>query len=1464
MFLFYFCAILFFLNIPEIRTFMKLNILLFSNLFKVYSKIIKNSSLLFLFSEKNDHKDNKILFIKKISHVKKSYLNHVQNYKFFVLKSGDSSTSFSFNIRLPILVPSKKLKLKNENFKSVSLENQNKSFNQISEILISPLKFNSLKSETFSKTKNLFLDGFVKSTQKWLYFSFANLSISQQVKSSIKVSFKKESQFKSSFLTLYASKQQKLSEMELFGKNRWIGLKNNNSLALMKSQMSTKLWLAKAIYSSTIKLVKLYSWIFFWISKRFDNLQSLIGMVRSFFQKPNDIYGEIIASVFFVELLTDPLQIVPESSHLDQVRHVNISSRAIRPFVIGYFSSFNNFQWSPFFFQLDSLAFWSTSSFLLQRQILMIYETTLQTFYEPDNDLIIRQKKGQVFTDLWSDVFIDIADKTNLNMTELTSLKDEQNRLFEKIEELQDDNNNYRLPILKPLNWLNRSKRQSNDFIKKNSLSSFNSETSQLKLDNFKRRMSELSSVNKNNYSKNWSVQQSSSFESKNAGLIIKKSPQKSFSEIPSMKYLKSAPAPVGKVVCEIFSGVFHGKVAKNILIIDSNNNQSPFIIQAIAGETELKMIQDNAQRYSTVVNGVTIGIQLLKDVFEALSSQTPCLFLLEDIHHIGSRRPFLYSDHGAIGGELGSDNQVPIDEQNQIMYQLSKHMINHYKKPYKGDFSLLIPPNHFALNLFSASSSPQIRKSFYAPSGHSSMKYKQKLESQTKKEKLGSLSFSESEKDHLVSLLQIESNQLLAPPATSPFSILLLRENRKLKPQQLVKEMPWGGFPSEKLALIEKFNYSIRVKIALLTNLMVSNLSVQLDMITDLLVIIDSVRGNRGFIVFASTNVPNRLDPALRRPGRFDETISLPSIPNLLNRLDIFQIQSSNFAFQTELGSGEAFNNKSSLYSFFFKGNTIDFTKNYNVFESNYQDFVLHFMVKNKNLKRFLSSKFSQQNIPNSLTLSYNLQNQQRNKEQRNLVFIDPLLFSESLHIGKENGAVPKGKSIFVPSGAIKFAKPNLDRIWKNIITRLYFNATQNLFFFLGKIDKNSFSVRKNLISFKHGKDNVICHNVPSGRVNLAKPSLEGTKKGEFRNQDFNFLSLQMNHLILDSSLYLSIFGSQKKLLSTLNYLMAGKLGEFFISSTLTYKSIRLAKEKGKEPGHSGFEMIGESTNIFGIEKIWKSTTALLFSLLTKRYLYNQNLIIPKLLNFSNSSSLYSSSSISNILLPLKRYENYRRTFYSEQVNKKSNFEHKNFQDIWDVHQQQRVVKRLYKLPVREFFSSEVLKNKVTGFGSSLIILSSAEKKMNFTTNSNIYYRNRILHRYQNYIKNQWWNGQLSEHNLEQTFLSDIDWRYMFVNSIGDLYIDFPDTDQFYMVQNRRWVITSNSWKNWFDFQKTNYNSIINQYIFESMISICTSLDKSREILDFYAFNSANEGMLKDLKEITLFSLLKRFYLNK
>jgi len=59
---------------------------------------------------------------------------------------------------------------------------------------------------------------------------------------------------------------------------------------------------------------------------------------------------------------------------------------------------------------------------------------------------------------------------------------------------------------------------------------------------------------------------------------------------------------------------------------------------------------------------------------------------------------------------------------------------------------------------------------------------------------------------------------------------------------------------------------------------------------VAQLLALMDGLESRGQVIVMAATNVPNIIDPALRRPGRFDREISVP-IPDKKGRLEILQI---------------------------------------------------------------------------------------------------------------------------------------------------------------------------------------------------------------------------------------------------------------------------------------------------------------------------------------------------------------------------------------------------------------------------------------------------------------------------------------------------------------------------------------------------------------------------------------------
>ncbi|MCK4326010.1 AAA family ATPase, partial [bacterium] len=61
---------------------------------------------------------------------------------------------------------------------------------------------------------------------------------------------------------------------------------------------------------------------------------------------------------------------------------------------------------------------------------------------------------------------------------------------------------------------------------------------------------------------------------------------------------------------------------------------------------------------------------------------------------------------------------------------------------------------------------------------------------------------------------------------------------------------------------------------------------------VAQLLALMDGIESRGQLIVIAATNIPNAVDPALRRPGRFDREISIP-IPDKNGRFEIIQIHS-------------------------------------------------------------------------------------------------------------------------------------------------------------------------------------------------------------------------------------------------------------------------------------------------------------------------------------------------------------------------------------------------------------------------------------------------------------------------------------------------------------------------------------------------------------------------------------------
>jgi len=74
---------------------------------------------------------------------------------------------------------------------------------------------------------------------------------------------------------------------------------------------------------------------------------------------------------------------------------------------------------------------------------------------------------------------------------------------------------------------------------------------------------------------------------------------------------------------------------------------------------------------------------------------------------------------------------------------------------------------------------------------------------------------------------------------------------------------------------------------------------------VAQLLALMDGLQSRGKVVVIAATNVPNILDPALRRPGRFDREIEI-GVPGKQGRLEILKIHTRNMPLDKNVNLGE------------------------------------------------------------------------------------------------------------------------------------------------------------------------------------------------------------------------------------------------------------------------------------------------------------------------------------------------------------------------------------------------------------------------------------------------------------------------------------------------------------------------------------------------------------------------------
>lgn len=1048
---------------------------------------------------------------------------------------------------------------------------------------------------------------------------------------------------------------------------------------------------------------QIFSKFFLYIIEVLENF--LLGIYK-FLEKPAELMIESIAHIFLIEWMSDICTFIPET--LDEK----------------WWESFQKSFRSLSFSMLYNNASFVPLSFLFLNNFKVLFFEFLESLLKPDMDIYSRQKKGIYYMNIWGEIFLHSLEKYQMNVSSLTTIAKEQEKFLEhliKNPEIFEDYGRKRSLISK--NFRIPKNLQRNSHFSKELFSNQKGNNSFLVL---KRDNNYLSLLSNHFQKSNYSINQHVSTVLNN-DLFLDIALPKSFLDISSFHFPISFT--LGPILCEVYSGLFSKKVSKNILLITKKDEESKAIafVQALAGEAEMKFIQDNAKRYA-----IHLSSTKLKWVFQSIAFQTPSCYLIENIHLIGEKRLLLEENTNEL---LGS----------------AKNPAMNYPKSKIG-----------------------------------------------KKQKKHPLSFifkeisSSTEKKILVSRLQKTTEKWVMPPST------LKSPNPKKSPKRnFVLETPI----MEKNSTIQ----TIRSKIAELADLSLKQFSRNVDMITDLLVIVDSVRSHRGFVVFATTHVPSILDPALRRPGRFDESFNFHQI-QFKNQTQIMKKQKSQ--------------------------KIIFISSNFSMKKKNH-------MEKKGPPNPFLFSTIFP--ITNFFQLRHN---EKYSKQSSHLAF-------SFFH--------PSNKRVCNPMDS-----NGIEEVGKNLEELSFFELREQSSFqqiveiekTIGKKTKmESFSRRKKLrfiffqkifeLNMNFMNPNNLEFLEFQTQRRFKKPHLDWKMNWESKSPNREIRNNLKSFCNDPTSKIGSFFSSKNQ--SHLFSILASRIGYFLYNPNQSMEFPIRFSEEMNHPSNSFIRI-----PFFGLEK-------------------------------SSSFKEIQSLPFSEILMPVKKYEAWKRNEIGFQTKLLNSVNEK-----IQSHQKQRFLKKLYNQPLQYYFQALHFKKALVNqkfFDSNEVRRTSEFKKSNsqeknqeifFTpfinsfkelgslsilvsSSTNSYYKTRFSRNQFSFI-NQWSNSQLPEHNMESTFLSDVDWRSMYVQSMKssqkDQFIDFSDADQHYNAANRKWIFQNNFSNN--GISNIFHYEIYYHFLTQSFYKFSILLSKNRELLDYFVFASFQNNNNRELYSI---GILSRFF---
>jgi len=1093
---------------------------------------------------------------------------------------------------------------------------------------------------------------------------------------------------------------------------------------------------------------------------------------------------------------------------------------------------------------------------VLQRRLHRVFDDFYIAFTRPDMDLLLRHQKSLIFWDMWGVLLIRAIARYELSLVDFMETKEEQEKLLECLVTESDWSwTQQSLIQFQPLfdllnvgdrNWkaftmpsvaqylgdpppLETVLESHIEAIPPNELTNLNLEAFEsfnpadvLYADNH--------AISFDDLSQQWGAQQSKVYPSRLSTLGVEYHPPCGLKSVPQVTQYFGIHTQLGGIIKDNLLTTFTQTPSKNALIVGPQGPEVTSLVRALVGELELKFICDSARRYTTVIKNVAIGVRHLKEVFYSISVEAPCLFVLEDIHLVGQRRELLIAEDEEL--YLLEKNQVmdqnDPEEQDYIVDKFEKHTLLLYEKPYRGDYSFLIATNCFAYDFFLEVPTSRLRHAGRFTQSHYNL---HAIEHELVKLRgLENLSNIQSDSPGLTVTTRMEARkpikEVKAAP-NSPLTVAIEKNKKAFRPRRIVKNMPLQGISWDMWMLLSRYDYSIRSKVALLAVLTEDALGELTDTITDLLVMMDTVRATRGLVMFATTHSPTSLDPALRRPGRLDETLQIPLYSSMITRWQLLNQRLKGLDRLQELAPYAHLTRDLANYQvleFALKTTMSLLPKKVSLYDNTKPPGVRPVDTLKRTMQISYFTAFFQSKGFNSL------------KEQLEGIIDVPSerqMLDTQLRERKFQSQVNTLTYSLVGAHLIRWkAKVITDEMEAEPLT--YSMDKVNVMLTRYEIGKNKSDFALALM-----RDPVVLreHYTNSLAPRFAETFFTSTLVNAG-------CPLSLNNLYKEMGAFEFTFQLREKN----NYV------------PLTFERFELAATRFKPGGSTAMSatLPAFRNNLINVGVPATRMSYFVSAIAQKRLVWSKNTIVHRLF-YAPMKQAYSEA----LGLPVYDITDRDKQFETLQKEQRVLYTPGNLtmNEKIELHKTYRLYLAVANRTVEDwhnFYKPEELQLLKRHVLPSLEELSSLAFVMNHPTGTTKYYRQSMHLRQRFHLIDEWWNGHLEDFDVETALARDVETRTFFVEAIGnDVEIDYPQPDKYYNVRSRRWVSKEGN-ETWF-LKEAKYNDTIAYHYMVCALTRCYGqLHTHRESLDQLAYSFLKEGSLSEVETFTHYT---RFY---